>query len=76
MLYWVERIDDDQSSAAAWTGDCKCSGPIIGASGEVVIGLICTWGFDTEQFPDLGDIGRAVAVSEEAIVADAVLASW
>ena len=31
--------------------------------------------FGAEQLPDPGDIGCAVAVSEEAIVADAVLAS-
>ena len=76
MLYWVERVDNDQSSAAARTGDCECSGLVISASGAVVIALICTWRFDSEQLPDPGDIGRTIAISEEAVVADAMLASW
>ncbi|MFT4916550.1 MAG: hypothetical protein ACI9C3_002421 [Yoonia sp.] len=76
LLYWVERVDDNQFAAAAWARDCECSELVIGAPGEVVIALICTWGFDTEQLPDLGDIGRAVAIFEEPVVADAVLASW
>jgi hypothetical protein len=49
---------------------------VIGAPGEVIIALICTWGFDPEPFSDRGDIGRTVAVSEEAVVANAVLPSW
>ena len=49
---------------------------VIGAPGEVVIALIFAWCFDPEQFPDPGDIGGTVAVSEEAVVADAVLAFW
>lgn len=76
LLLWVERVDDNQFAAAAWTRDCKCSGLVIGALTKVAIGLIRTWRFNPEQFPDPCDIGRAVAVSEEAIVADAVLASW
>jgi hypothetical protein len=88
LLYWVERVDNGQSSAAARTGDCECSGLVISApvrcpagdaciaERDVVIALICTWRFDPEQLPDFGDIGRTVAISEEAVVADAMLASW
>ncbi len=32
--------------------------------------------FDPEQFPDRGDIGGTIAIAEEAVVVDAVLASW
>jgi hypothetical protein len=49
---------------------------VICAPGDVVIVLICTWRFDPEQLPDFGDIGRTVAISEEAVVADAMLATW
>ena len=38
--------------------------------------MICTWCFGPEQFPDPGDIGRAVAIAEEPVVADAMLAFW
>ena len=38
--------------------------------------MICTWRFDPEQLPDFGDIGRTIAIAEEAVVADAMLASW
>ena len=48
----------------------------MGALAEVAIGLICTWRFNPEQFPDPCDIGRAVAVSVKPVVANAVLASW
>jgi hypothetical protein len=48
---------------------------VIGAPGEVIIALICTWGFDTEQLPDRGNIGCAATVSIKPVVANAVLAS-
>ena len=48
----------------------------MGVLAEVAIGLICTWRFSPEQFPDPCDIGRAVAVSVKPVVANAVLASW
>ena len=76
LLLWCERLDDDQSPAAAWTGDCECAGLVIGVPGEVVSALICTWRSDSEQFPDRSDIGCTVAIAEEAVVADAVLPSW
>lgn len=34
------------------------------------------WRFGPEQLPDPRDIGGTIAVSEEAVVADAVLALW
>ena len=75
-MLWVEGVDDDQLPTATWTGDCERSGLVIGAPGEAVIALICTWRFDPEQLPDFGDIGRAAAISEEAVMSDAVQASW
>lgn len=51
-------------------------GLVIGALGEVVSAMIDVWRFDPKQFPDHRDIGRAVAVSEEPVVANAMLAFW
>ena len=38
--------------------------------------MIVVWRFSPEQIPDQVDIGGAIAVSEEAVMADAVLAFW
>jgi len=76
LLLWRERLNDDQQPAAARAGDCECAGLVIGAPGEIVIAMICIWRFGPEQFPDPGDTGGAVAISEEAVVADAVLTFW
>ena len=76
LLLWRESVDDDQSSTATRTGGCECSGLVIGAPGRIVSVMSWVRGFGSEQFPDFGDIGHAVAISEEAVVADAMLASW
>ena len=75
MLGGREGVDDSQPSAAAWAGQCEGSRRwviIICAWVAVVIEM---WCFGSEQVLDLGDIGCTVAVSEEAIVANAVLAA-
>ena len=48
---------------------------LIGIVGAVIIGAFAGWRFGPEQIPDPRDIGRAVAISKEPVVADAVLAS-
>ncbi len=42
----------------------------------ITIIMICIWRLGLEQFPDRGNIGRTVAIAEEPVVADAVLAFW
>ena len=76
LLLWRERLNDDQSPATARTGDCERAELVIGAPGEIVIAMICIWRSDPEELPDRGDIGRTVAVPEEAVVANAMLTSW
>ena len=44
--------------------------------GGIVIIMICIWRLGPEQFPDRGDIGCTVAIAEEPVMADAVLAFW
>ena len=48
-------------------------GWLIGVVDAVVLGVFPVWRLDPEQVPDPGDIGGPVAVSKEAVVADAVL---
>ena len=48
---------------------------MIGIIDAVVIGVWPVWRFGSQQVSDLRDIGGTVAVSEEAIVTDAVLAA-
>ena len=38
--------------------------------------MICIWRLDPEQFPDPGDIGCTVAIAEEPVVANTMLAFW
>jgi|MEHZ01.4.fsa_nt_MEHZ011230121.1_1 hypothetical protein len=71
LLLWVKRVDNDQSSAATRARDGTCSGLVVCA-----LDMLWFRCFGPEQFSYFGDIGRTVAVSEEAIVADAVLAAW
>ncbi len=63
-----ERLDDDQASAAAGTREGEDARPVdrIGAVG---VGRGCASG---EQLADAGDVGGAIAVSQESVVADAV----
>ena len=46
----------------------------IRALGGIAIIMICIWRLSAEQFPDCGDIGGTVAIAEEPIVANTVLA--
>ena len=46
----------------------------IGTLGGIAIIMICIWRLGAEQFPDLGDIGCTVAIAEEPVMADAMLA--
>ena len=73
MLRWCDCLDDDQLSATTWTRQCQDTDRLIGIAVAVVFIASLVWCFDPEQLPNPGDIGRAVAVSVEAIVADAVL---
>jgi len=69
-------LDDDQLSAATWARQREDTGRLVGIAEAIVIDVIVVWRVDPEQMPDPGDIGGPVAVSIEAVVADAVLALW
>ena len=75
MLIWRNCVDDDQRPAATRARKRENAGKPIGIAKTVIIGLTLVSRRSPEQLPDPGDIGRAVAVSVEAIVTDAVLAS-
>ncbi len=73
MLPGRDCVDDDQLAATTWAWQRQCADRFHFITGAVVVVLIgCA---HTEQLPDPGDIGCTVAVSEEAIVTDAVVAS-
>ena len=76
MLCWRDCVDDDQLATATWARQREDAGRLIGIAEAVVIGVLLVWRLGPEQLPDPGDIGGTVAVSEEAVVADAVLALW
>jgi len=76
VLRWCDCLDDDQLSTATWTRQCQDTGRLIGIAVAVVIIASLVWCFDPEKLPNPGDIGRTVAISEEPVVADAVLALW
>ena len=61
-------------AAAARARQREDAGRRIGVVEAVAIGATVLRHLGPEQVPDPGDIGRSVAVSEEAVVADAVLA--
>ena len=67
---WSERLDDDQASATAGTREGEDTRPVRGA-GTLGVGRGCASG---EQRADAGDVGGAIAVSQEAVMTDAVLA--
>jgi len=56
---WIEGVDNDEPPTATRARDGKCSGLIIGA-----FGMIQFWYFSPEQYPNRGDIGGTVAISE------------
>ena len=74
VLYWRECLDDDQLSAATLARQCQNTERLIRMSAVVVIIAALVWRFGPEKLPDPGYIGGTVAGSEEAIVANAVLA--
>lgn len=76
MLRWCDCLDDDQLSAATWARQCQDTDRLVGIAVAVVIIASLVWCFGPEQLPDPGDIGHTVAVSEEPVVTDAVLALW
>ena len=59
LLLWIEGVDNDEPPTATRARDGKCSGLIIGA-----FGMIQFWYFSPEQYPNRGDIGGTVAISE------------
>jgi len=74
VLFRGDRFGDDQSATAAWAWQREDAGRFISIVVAVIVGVFMLRRPGPEQAPDPGDIGRAVAVSEEAVVADAVLA--
>ena len=72
MLRGREGVDDDQPSAATRARQREDAGRRIVIVEAVAIGATLLWHLGPEQVPDPGDICSAVAVSEEAVVADAV----
>lgn len=76
VLCWCDCLDDNQLAAAARAWQREGAWRLIGIVGVGVIDVLMIWRFGPEQLPDPGDIGRTVAVSEEAIVTNAVLAFW
>jgi len=75
VLCWCDYLDGDQLSATTWARQCQDTGRFIRIAAAVVIIATVVWRFNPEQASDPRDIGRTVAISEEAIVTDAVLAS-
>ncbi len=76
MLLPRESLDYDQPSSAARTRECEHARLFIcipvGAVIVVCFGPIRFW----EQLSDCGDICGAIAIAQEAVVANAVLALW
>src|SRR6516165_7978411 len=64
-----EDLDDDHAAAAAWTGRLA---RIVGGSGGPVFFGIC----NGEQLTRAGNAIGAIALGEEAVVADAMQAFW
>jgi hypothetical protein len=75
VLCWLDCGEDDQLPAATRAWQREGAWRLIGSVGVGVIDVLMIWRFGSEQQPDPCDIGCTVAVSEKAIVADAVLAS-
>ena len=67
---WPERFDDDQTPAAAGAREREEARPVR-CVGSLGVGRRRGSG---EQFADAGDIGGAITIAEEPVVADSVLA--
>ena len=76
MLRWCDCLDDNQLAAAARAWQREGAWRLIGIVGACVIDVLRIGRFGPQQLSDLRDIGRTVAVPEETIVTDAMLASW
>ena len=76
MLRGRYGVDDDQPSAATRARQCQDTGKLIGIAEAVIVGVFLTRRFGPEQVPDPGNIGGPMAISKEAVVADAVLPLW
>ena len=74
MSFRRDCLDDDQLSAATWARQREDTGRLVAEA--VVIDVILVWRIGSEQLSDPGDIGGPIAIAEEAVVADAVLALW
>jgi hypothetical protein len=59
---WPERLDDDQAPAAAGAREGEDTRP-VGCVGAIGVGRRSASG---EQRADAGDVGGAIAVSQEA----------
>ena len=75
ILCWCDCVDDDQLSAAARAWQREGAERFTSIVDAAFIDVLMMGHFCPKQQPDSGDIGCTVAVSEEAIVTDAVLAS-
>ena len=75
-MFWRDCVEDDQLPATTLAWDCEDTRWLIGIVGRVVTGVIPIRCPHSEQRPDPGDISRTVAISEEAIVANAMLTFW
>lgn len=73
MLFRGDRFGDDQSATAAWARQREDAGRFISIAVAVIVGVFMLRRPGPEQAPDPGNIGRAVAVSEEAVVANTML---
>jgi len=74
VLFRGDCFGDDQSATAAWAWQREDAGRFISIVVAVTVGVFMSRRPGPEQAPYPGDIGRAVAVSEEPVVADAMLA--
>lgn len=74
VLFRGDRFGDDQSATAAWAWQREDAVWFTSIVVAVIVGVFMLRRPGPEQAPDAGDVGRAVAVSVEAVVADAVLA--
>lgn len=76
MSFRRDCLDDDQLSAATWAWQREDAAVRIASFGRVLASMTTNGCFGPEKLSDPGDIGGTVGISEEAVVADAVLALW
>jgi len=76
VLSWCDCPDDNQLPATTRARQCEDTRRLIGIVSAGAIGVLMIWRFCPKQQPDPGNISGSVAVPEEAVVANAVLAFW